>query len=202
MAITLGAAAGNRQVSRIIERFQDRYPKAVARALNRAGTSARALMGTLVAKDVGIKTGAARDQIKIDRATDTRHVVRLSITGKRIPLIEFRAKGPEPSRGRGRGVTAKLPGGAGRYPHAFIATVGTGRHRGVFVRVGASTRVGTGAWGKNLPIKELRGPSLPKVFEKFTPEGLARGQASLVTNLRSELRFALGGGSASADSAA
>src|SRR5258708_18881327 len=53
-------------------------------------------------------------------------------------------------------------------------------HRGVFRRMGSA----------RLPIQELRGPSLVRVFEKFLPLGAARAQESLMTNLRSEIAFA------------
>jgi hypothetical protein len=95
-----------------------------------------------------------------------------------------------PSRGKGRGVTARFPGGQGSYPHAFIATVGHG-HRGVFMRKNALARKSSGAWSLNLPIFELRGPSLPHVFRKYIPVGLARGQEQLAKNLASEFKYAL-----------
>jgi hypothetical protein len=186
--MTLGQA--NRQIERLITRYQARFPKAIARALNRAGTSTRALMASKTASDMGLKVGTVRDEIKIERATENKPIVRLRVSGKRIPLIEFRARGPEPSRGRGRGVTARLPApGAGRYPHAFIATTRSG-HRGVFERYDAAGRAGQrGPRGGR--VYQLHGPSIPKVFNKYTPEGLARGEESLKKNLVHELRFAV-----------
>lgn len=183
-------------VERLIGDYGARFPNACARALNRAATSTRAVMARGIAADVGLKVGATKDEIKIEKATGATLVARLSVSGIRLRLIDLaKVSGPEPSKGRGAGVRARFPGGAGRYPHAFLATVGTGRHRGVFERKPSLKGKSAGAWGKNLPIRELRGPSLPKVFEKVTPEGLAAGEASLITNLRSELRFATGGGS-------
>jgi len=180
----------------LVDGYARKFPSAVSRALNRAGTTTRAVMARAISKDLGLKVSTVREQLRIEKATPEHLVVRISVTGKRLPLIDFKARGPEPSRGRGRGVTARLPGGAGRYPQAFIARVGAGGHRGVFIRAaqGASQRRSRGAWSPNLPIKELHGPSLPKVFEKVTPEGLEAGQASFVTNLKSELRFASSGG--------
>lgn len=190
----------NHSAARLIQRFKERFPAAIVRALNRSAVSARANMASNVAKDVGLKVGTVRDQITIQEATQAKFLARVAISGKRIPLIDFNARGPEPSRGRGRGVTARLPGGAGRYPHAFIARMRSG-HRGVFQRVGAqsigslgpgaSRRRSVGAWSPNLPIYELRGPSLPKVFTKHMPEGLRHAHESLIKNLRSEIRFAM-----------
>lgn len=174
-----------RETERAIRQLRDRAPIAISRALNRAAGSARTVMVREVARDMGLKSGTVRDQVQIDEARPSQGDIsrlraRLSVSGKRIPLIDFGARGPEPSRGKGRGVSAKLPGGKGRYPNAFIATMRSG-HRGVFAR---STT-------KRLPIYELRGPSLPHVFTKYMPLGLARGQEALVTNLAHELRFAL-----------
>ncbi len=131
-------------------------------------------------KEMGKDTGLPARRIKADFKTTPMgdSGVRLEVTGRRLPLIDFKAKGPEPSRGRGRGVTYKLPGGRGRAPTAFIANL-RGR-RGVFRRR-------TTARG---PLEELHGPSLVHVFEKFLPLGAERGREALVRNLRSEIAFA------------
>lgn len=171
-------------------RLRERFPAAGARALNRAIVSARTVMVQEIAADTRLKSGAIKDQMRVKEATPSDLSARLSVTGKQIPLIEFGARGPEPSRGRGRGVTARLGGGRNSYPNAFIATVGSGRHRGVFIRKATLARMSAGAWSKNLPITELRGPSLPKVFRKVLPIGLERGQESLTKNLASEMAFA------------
>jgi hypothetical protein len=133
-----------------------------------------------VAEDMGLKVGDVNARIRVEQATEDRHVARLYASYKRLPLIDFGAKGPEPSRGKGRGVTARLGGGRNRYPNAFIATMHSG-HRGVFTRKA----------GPRLPIVELRGPSIAKVFVKHQDVGLARGQEQLAKNLQSEFRFAL-----------
>ena len=85
-----------------------------------------------------------------------------------------------PSRGRGRGVTAKVGPSRTRYPHAFLAQMRSG-HLGVFQRVGRT----------RLPIRELRGPSIAHVFGKYVAVGIARGEEQLKKNLQSEFRFAL-----------
>ena len=162
------------------QRLEDRAPQAIARALNRAITSARVVMRRAMATDLGLKQGAVDKQFFVLNARPDKLKASLEVRGKRIPLIEFGARGPEPSRGKGRGVTARLPGGKGRYPHAFIATMRSG-HRGVFQRVR----------GTRLPIVELRGPSLPRVFRKYQAAGLQRGEEALRTNLEHELQFAM-----------
>jgi hypothetical protein len=120
-----------------------------------------------VARDTGLSSKYIKRDLRLDKATRTKPVVAIEIVGRRIPLIAFSARGPEPSRGKGRGVSYRLPTGRGRIANAFIATVGIGGHRGVFKRMGPSRHKSVGAWSKNLPIVELRGPSLPHVFEKF-----------------------------------
>ncbi len=159
-----------------------RFPTVVMRAMNRAATSARADMSRQIASDTGLKVGDVRDQIRLELATTSRLVARLTARGRRVPLIDFKARGPEPSRGRGRGVSVKLPGSksGGRYPHAFIATMRSG-HRGVFKRVGT----------KRLPIVELFGPSLVRVFLKFRSGVRARAIDTLKKNIESGWRFAL-----------
>lgn len=162
---------------------------AIKRALSRTATSVRAAMATEVAKDTGVRVSKVRDEIKV-RIDPEARAATVSISGARIPLIEFRASGREPSRGKGRGVSAVIEGKRKRYPNAFIATMRSG-HRGVFTRVGASTRRSAGGWARNLPIAELNGPSLPHVFAKFIPLGVQRAGEQLAKNLEHELSFAL-----------
>lgn len=162
------------------DRLEAGAQTAIRRALSRTAVSVRVAMARAMSDDTGLKVGTIRDRLRVEIVDHADPVARISVSGARIPLIEFGARGPEPSRGRGRGVTARLTGGAGRYPHAFIATMRSG-HRGVFQRRGTT----------RLPIYELRGPSLPKVFTKYIPLGLARGEEQLAKNLEHELQFAL-----------
>jgi hypothetical protein len=186
-----------RDAERAFKRLHDRAPLAIMRALNRSIASARTAVASPIAKDLGMKVGDARDRIAIREARLDTLVAQLRASAQRIPLIEFKATGPEPSRGRGRGVTSRLKGGTSRIPDAFIATMRSG-HRGVFKRVnlasppGALTRKGPGAWSKNLPIYQLVGPSIVHVFEKFAPLAIARAEEQLKKNLAHELRFAMG----------
>jgi hypothetical protein len=175
---------------RAVRKLKAKAPVAIARSLNRAAKSAHTAQARAVAQDMGIPVGTAKKAMRIEEATAGALVSRVEARGARLPLIAFRARGPEPSRGRGRGVTARLPGGAGRYPRAFIATLQSG-HRGVFERASALTRRSRGAWGKNLPILEKHGPSIPHVFNKHRAVGIAAGEASLTKNLSHEFRWAL-----------
>ena len=177
-AVKVTATFDNREMKRALANLGPKKMKRVAiRSLKRAGTAGRASMSKAITKDTGLKARKVKDEIKIKVEPAQ---VSLTVTGARIPLIEFRARGPEPSRGRGRGVSYKLPNSRGRIKTAFIARMPSG-HRGVFHRKGP----------KQNPIRELFGPSLTKVFEKFVPDGAKVAAAALVKNLRSEIAFAL-----------
>lgn len=156
-------------------------PLIMARALNRAIVSGRTAMTREIVADTGLQSRYVSREIKVDKAQRTNPIAAIEIAGSRIPLIAFGARGPEPSRGRGQGVSYRLPTGRGRVGNAFIATMPSG-HRGVFKRKAK----------KRLTIMELRGPSLPHVFEKKFPVFRAAAEESLLKNLASEISFARG----------
>lgn len=158
---------------------------AINRALRRTSTTVRAYMAREVGSDLGLRIGRVKDEIKI--AVDDLHLdATLTITGRRIPLIEFKARGPEPSRGKGTGVSYRIGANSGRIRRGFIATMRTG-HRGVFERADKAGR----PLLPRLPIQEKFGPSLPHVFGKKTPAGLKFGAEVLLKNLEREFSFAL-----------
>lgn len=160
-----------------IEDLGRKMPKAVKRALARTATTVRADLSRLIAADTALPVRTVKLGVSVTIASDTK--VLLSASNRRVPLIEFKARGPEPSLGQGRGVSYSLPGGRGRLPHAFIATMSTG-HRGVFMRTE----------GPRLPIDEKHGPSLGGVFHKHLKPVEERAQETLVANLRHEIDFA------------
>jgi hypothetical protein len=161
-----------------VEALKTKFPYAIKRAVMKAANSGRVEMARSMAGDTGLPVRRIQSQIKVSSVGEFG--AEVEITGARLPLIDFGARGPEPSRGKGRGVTYRLKGGRGRVPNAFIATMPSG-HRGVFVRRGAP----------RLPIVELKGPSLVRVFTRFIPAGQARAQAALVINIKHEIAFAL-----------
>ncbi len=175
-----------------ITSLRRKFPRAVKRSLKRTGTAVRTIMVKSMGADTGLSAKRIKKEVRVNELGDTG--VQIEVTGNRIPLIEFKARGDESVRGqpkprRGRGVAYRLPGGRGRAPDAFIATMPSG-HRGVFKRKpGARTR--QRAQGRSsLPLIQLHGPSLVRVFEKFLPLGAERGREALVKNLRSEIAFA------------
>jgi hypothetical protein len=165
--------------------FPLRSGRAMVRALNRAINSGRTVMVRAIAKDMGLKSTDVRNALRLAEASLAKPEARLAASLKQIPLIKFNARGPEPSRGKGRGVSYRLPGGRGRIPSGFIATMRSG-HRGVFTRKGSG----------RLPIEEKFGPSIGHVFRKYRPQGLARAKEAFAKNFAHEMEFARSRGGA------
>lgn len=169
----------DRDIVKGIAALQKKFPAAVKRSVSRTATSVRVVAAKAMRKDTGLPAFDAKDELKVVLSTE-REAARLVQTGNRIPLIKFGARGREPSGGKGRGVSYRLPGGRSRVSNAFIAKMGTG-HRGVFVRREKA----------RLPIKELWGPSLVRVFEKLLPELADLARETLTKNLKHEISYAL-----------
>jgi hypothetical protein len=164
-----------------IKALGDLAPQAIARGINRATDTGKTAMVRAMAKETGLTGKNIAREIKIHYASKTTQVAKIWIRGRPIPLIAFQARGPEPSRGRGRGVSYRKPGGGrGRKEGAFISTMPSG-HRGVYERAGKP----------RLPIRELFGPALPDVFEQFLPLLQEKAGGALEKNVTHELEFAL-----------
>jgi hypothetical protein len=162
-----------------------RTQKATVRALNRALTTGRAEMARLIAADLGLRIGETKKEaISVEEATPTRLSVRLVASRRRLPLKEFNARGSMPSRGKGRGVSYRIgSGGRGRVENAFLARMASG-HIGVFKR---TTK-------KRLPVIELFGPSIGRVFEQHRPAVVDVMREAFNARLDHELKFAFKGG--------
>jgi hypothetical protein len=157
-------------------------------------------MARLITKDTGLQSKYVVRNIKIERLGE-KYFPRVVVTidASRIPLIAFSARGPEPSRGKGRGVSYRLITGRGRNPKAFIASVPNAGpesnwHKGVFVRasnltMGARPMSGksAGAWSLNLPMVQLHGPSVAHVFVKYLPDFYKVAGDALLKNLQHEI---------------
>lgn len=156
-----------------------RVERATMRALNRALKSGRAEMARLVAKDMGMKVGDAKEAVLAREATPSRLSASLQASKKRRPLKDFKAKQT------GRGVTFVGQGGKRQLvPGAFLSGVQTGhvgtKHDGVFMR---RTK-------KRLPIQELYGVSIGHIFEKHRDAVTQVIREAFEKNLAHELRFA------------
>lgn len=166
-----------------------RGPVAVARALNRTATSERTALAREVAADMGIQVKTAREAIAVKKASAGNLAAQVVARGKRLPLIDFKARGPQPSRGRGRGVSYVIQGQRKTIARAFIATVSKAGdegqhagHRGVFVRKQKAGR---------LPITQLMGVSVAVAFSHLLPAGEARRADALAKNVAHEIEFEL-----------
>jgi hypothetical protein len=161
---------------RALTKLQRGTHLAIVRSLKRAAVSARAVAARVIAADMGVKQGDVKKAMEIKQGrVESEHTIALEVTGARIPLVKW-VRSPQPGVRRRGGVSARLPGGAGRYPNAFVARMKSG-HVGVFSRRAKA----------RLPVNELFGPSIVGVFAKHKPEIAAAGQASLVKNLTHEL---------------
>lgn len=169
---------GVEQTVKFFDTASEKVNKARVRAANRAIGAARTVMVRAMAGDTGLQSRVVRDALAFEEATLARPTARIAATLKRIPIIDFNARGPEPSRGKGRGVRWRLKGSRGQDANAFIARMRSG-HRGVFKRKGKA----------RLGVYELHGPSLGQVFEKHRPAGIARAQEMFAKNLKHELQF-------------
>jgi hypothetical protein len=166
-----------------LDELPTRTTVAMARGLNRGITSGRTVMTRSIANETDLASSTVRNALPIGLASATHLEATLAASLKRIPLQEFHASGPTPSRGRGRGVTYRIGGAAKTIPNAFIATMSSS-HQGVFRRIGK----------RRLPILELFGPSLGHVFNKYVQETTARAQEIFENNVFHDLGFDVSGG--------
>jgi hypothetical protein len=180
--------------------YPAKVTRATMRALNRAIKSGQSVMTKAIAGDTGLKQKDVREALVLREAGGTHLVASLGASRKRLFLVDFNAKGPEPSRGRGRGITYRLSGGKGRVEDAFFATMKSG-HRGVFKRTpGKFMQRQKSTWKhKRQAIHELHGPSIGQVFRKFRQAGLARVLDVFQKNFDHELEFVKSAGQADAD---
>lgn len=181
------------------DEYSSRLDRSIVRGLNRSTTAGVALMARLIAGDTGLKVGDVKAALRVETATLSRPQASIASSLRRLPLIKWLPESkrvPVPSRGRGRGVSVRLIGGTGRYPHAFVARMpGTG-HVGVYSRVNPtggedtiSKRRSAGAWSKNLPIYQLHGPSLGRVFRTHRAETVERMRSQFMTVVDHEMRW-------------
>jgi hypothetical protein len=171
--------------------------KATVAALNRTATTVRAAAVREIRREYGgLKAGAIRDELKIRRANRALLNAVIDLKGSRLPLIDFDARW----KPGWKGVTVRVKRGRKLIPHAFIATMANG-HRGVFVRAQSAKsgnvefRFGKGSrrrkTGRDLPVAELTGISLPRAFVNKNVQAVLKTLAAetFIKNFRAELNF-------------
>lgn len=171
----------SKKISAAIDAAPKKMGIALLRALKRGTKAGATKANRVVSKDMGIKVSDVRARIRLESPTARTLTGSLHASLKRIPLIKFGARGKEPSRGRGRGVSYRGKGGRARHPHAFITTM-PGGHRGVFARKGPG----------RLPIKELYGPSIGRVFEEHRAEIMKRGEEVVMAEMDRQIQRMFG----------
>lgn len=124
-------------------------PKAATRAVNKTLRPVQSTAVKAIAKDLGVKQKFVRKATRVKRANFSNLNGFVEATGKRLPIIQIDPRAKQ----NASGVSYKSQGQRKQIPHAFLVRTKSG-HEGVFKRVG----------NPRLPISELRGPSIPKVF--------------------------------------
>ncbi len=151
--------------------------RVLARAINKTLVFARTRVVNQIAGQLTLRKRDIKNRnIDVRRASFSRPFARLRISGRRVPLIDFRAKQTR------RGVSYSILRGQGRktLQDAFITRTSSG-HEGVFVRTGPlrlsrrlATRTNRSKGRKKgmshmtrprLPISERFGPSVPRVLQ-------------------------------------
>lgn len=170
-----------------IEQMQQTYGitatqvvQACVRAMNTAAQKGNTHIKRLIADDLKMKVSDVQTRLFTIKAS--YRTLKATLATKRldrIPLMYFGGKGSMPSRGRGEPASAAVKGGSRRsYPGSFIAGVRYyrnadgekqyGLHQGIFIRgPKKEARKSAWAWSRNLPITQLYGPSLGRVFAKW-----------------------------------
>ena len=183
------------KVDKIVSKAIRRKLKNVAKNLDRAKVTAtnRTLKGLVtyssktIRQEINVKAGDFKKKLKVHRARRGSAFGAIDVSGAHIPLAAMGAKTSKGRKGKGGSkrrvgvvVSAKPYKTKGRikYKGAFIRTVGSGGHRGVFRRTGKSS----------LPIKELWGPSMMNAWNRhervFSRYGTMRLSRELVHQIQ------------------
>ncbi|GIO33744.1 hypothetical protein J2TS6_48850 [Paenibacillus albilobatus] len=142
-----------RQVNRALKQADKALYRAFLSSLNRATQRAKTEVGRKTRERYVVKQGDVVETIRVRKAAGKNLQATLTSQGYSIPLIRFSVAPKRRLKRPPKAVKAAVfRGGAKKpIPGAFVTT--TGSHTGVFERVGK----------KRLPIKELRGPSVPSM---------------------------------------
>jgi hypothetical protein len=186
-----------------LEKTLKAYPRGIAkvmsRAVNKVATSSRQDIAVEVRKRLSIKAGELkRRNLTLKKASYGRQSAVIGIKSARISLAKLSARQTK------KGVTYKIgkTGPRKRADRAFITTMKSG-HKGVFKRISAMkgevnkerSRWFMEPWSptfdqsksNRLPITELKGPSVPQVFQDIASFAKAVHERKIATNLTREI---------------
>jgi hypothetical protein len=167
-------------------------PLAMSRAINRTIGTVQTHTVRAIAADTKLAQKDVRKGLELQRATPRRLVATLTASSRRLVLYAFKARQTK------AGVSYNLGGGRAFAPGAFIAKMRSG-HVGVFRRRTSGPgsrpeRRGPAPHFSWLPIDELQGPSMGRVFKKLLENRLVREAKQLMAkNLAHEVKFLLRG---------
>lgn len=162
-----------------IERLPRNARQAISRGLNKTAANVRVAASTEIRKRRVLSAKIVRDAIAIRKASHQRLVASLVVTGRPIPLRDYKARQTK------KGVTTQVSPGkrkliSHRGNRAFIVQKLSGH---VFAREGKA----------RLPIKKLFGPSLPSTFVQVEVRAAwtATAREVLPKRITEEMRFEL-----------
>lgn len=162
----------------------DSRTKAIVRAMNKTAKGVRTDISREVRQRVNIKAADVKTGIKLWMANKNRPSVRVTISGKRRPLMMFGARQTK------AGVSVQVYKTEGRkvIPRAFIATGKGSGQQNVFWRA----KAGDGKLVGRYPIHKRYGLALPEAFE-WTSREVVESQARerLKKNLTHEIDYLL-----------
>lgn len=156
---------------------------AIRRAANRTATTARSRVVKKIAETMTLTQKRIRQDTKILRANFSNLTAKVSVSGKPIPLINFKHGSQLKT-----GINVEVRRGQKvKYKHRFIAQMPTG-YTGIFERALLASGKPVG----RLPIEEIYGPSTAMVFH-FNGEKIVFDDAMLIfqKNLDAEINFIL-----------
>jgi hypothetical protein len=165
------------QVLKNVGNLPGAHRRAISRGLNKTAANVRTAASVAIRAKRSLSASTVRKALAIKQANPNHLVATLSVTGRPIPLKEYKANQTK------RGVTVKVTPGkpklvGHRGNRAFIIAK-IGGH--VFAREGKG----------RLPVKKLYGPSLPATFlqEEVRRAWTTAAQDALPKRLSEEIKF-------------
>lgn len=153
--------------------------RAIVRGLNKTAANVRTSASTAIRERRALSAKVVRDAMAIRKATKDNLVSSLVVTGRPIPLRDYKASQTK------RGVTVKVsPGKRTLVSHA-------GNRAFIIDKIGGHVFARQGK--ERLPVKKLYGPSLPSTFiqEQVRAAWTATAKDALPKRLAEEVRFEL-----------
>lgn len=158
----------------LTELEREAFPYAARQSVNRTAAALESKAIADVSKAMGIQRKPVRQSFSRTRASLKHLVAVVTASGREIALIHFNARPVKAGVSHTAWAGRKLAKGV------FIVKLKSG-HRGVFKRTSK----------KRLPIKELWGPSVPKVMADEALAGALQrfGGERLEREMRQNLKF-------------